>query len=99
MNLEQLANYLVTFALVSLAVYRMSIMVAMEYGPWDVFERLRHALPRGSMVSKLVSCPFCLSFWFGLAGSCVLPYYNAVWFVVTSLALSAVATMWVKRYG
>lgn len=99
MNLEQLATYVLTFVIVSLAVYRVSIMLAMENGPFDLIDRFRRTFPHGSVWAKLFACPFCLSFWFGFAGSVVLPYYGVVWYVVTSLALSAVATMWVKRYG
>lgn len=99
MNFEQLANYVLTFAMVALAVYRLSVMISSEAGPWDTLARMRNALGASTMIGKLVRCPFCLSFWFGLAGTPFLPYYGVGWFIVTALALSGIATLLVKKYG
>ncbi len=99
MTLSQWIDYALTFVLVGLAVYRMSVMVAMESGPGDILDKMRKLFPRGGFLAKLTACPFCLSIWFGLAGACVLPYYTVAWFVVTWLALSAFATLLVKRFG
>ena len=95
MNLD----YVLTFSFVALAVYRMSIMLSTEAGPWDMLARLRDKAGQATMLGKLIRCPFCLSIWFGLAGAFVLPYYNGIWFIVSALALSAVATLLVKRWG
>lgn len=108
MNTEQLANYVLTFVLVSLAVYRCATMVALEYGPFDIFARLRGENPndphanfgrRKNVLQKLLSCPHCLGVWFALAGTPFLPYYGVGWFVVNVLALSGVASLLVKKYG
>jgi len=44
-----------------LAVFRLAQLLALDDGPFDVFERLRrsgHAQWR-----KLVNCPYCLGVW------------------------------------
>ena len=55
----------VRFALSALAVYRASLLVAREDGPWDAFRRLRSAA-KGTMVGRLVACVNCLSIWIAL---------------------------------
>lgn len=95
MNLE----YVLTFIVVGLAVYRLSVMITNEYGPWDVFENLRNWLPKASMLGKLTRCPFCVSMWLGFVGALMLPYMGFGWYITTALALSAMATLLVKRWG
>lgn len=99
MNFEQLANYVLTFGMVALAVYRLSVMLAMENGPFDIFENFRKRLPRAGMLSKLFACPFCVSVWIALAGTPFLPFFGWGFFVVTWFALSGVAVLLVKRFG
>lgn len=99
MNAEQLANYVLTFVLVSVAVYRLSVMLTQEYGPFDIFDNLRRRFTRGGMLAKLFACPFCMSVWIALAGTPFLPWYGIGWFFVTWFALSGVAVLLVKRFG
>lgn len=93
------AQYVLTFLIVALAIYRLSIMITTEYGPFDVFESLRNGLPKASMLGKLVRCPFCVSMWLGFVGSALLPWLGFVWYLTIAFALSGVATILVKRYG
>lgn len=46
------------FIIASLACYRLTVLLARDAGPWDVFKRLRK-------VSQFLSCPFCVSIWVG----------------------------------
>ena len=64
------------FLIVALATFRLSHMVALERGPWHVFDRLRERLgatqdvrtgawtPTNGLV-ELILCPLCLSVWVG----------------------------------
>ena len=66
------------FILLTLATFRISHMVAMEEGPWHLFERLhlllgakvditgQHWTAGNNVLAKLMSCPLCLSVWVGL---------------------------------
>lgn len=93
------AQYVLTFVVAALAVYRLSIMIATEYGPFDVFERVRNWLPKTSMFGKLLRCPFCVSMWLGFVGSALLPWWGFVWYLTVAFALSGIATILVKKYG
>lgn len=55
----------VRFTLSALAVYRVSLLIAREDGPWDVFRRLRAATKSGP-AGRLVACLNCLSLWTAL---------------------------------
>lgn len=92
-------QYVLTFILIALADYRLSVMITNEYGPFDVFENLRNWLPKSSMPGKLVRCPFCVSMWLGFIGALFLPDYGFGWYLTVSFALSGVATLLVKRFG
>ena len=51
-----------TFALGSLATFRISHLVTQERGPLAIFERFRNALPGGrGSVKELASCIWCFS--------------------------------------
>lgn len=44
------------FIVLSLAVYRLTVLVSRDAGPFNVFVRLRDK-------SKLAKCPYCSSVW------------------------------------
>ena len=60
-----------------LACARLSIMLSEDFGPWDIFEKLRHALGvryderseayGTTMLSRGIICPYCNSVWIGIA--------------------------------
>lgn len=66
------------FILLALATFRLSHMIAMEEGPWHIFERIHILLGAKSditgqrwtagqnVLAKLLSCPLCLSVWVGI---------------------------------
>jgi hypothetical protein len=86
------------FALVTLAVYRLSVMVSLEHGPFSLFERARKAFPEHPEWGKLLRCPFCLSVWFGMVGALLTAATVYEW-ALHALALSALATILVKKWG
>jgi hypothetical protein len=75
-------------------------MVALERGPFDLFERIRGwsfiHLSKESWLNDGINCPLCLSFWFGLIATAFRPFTTWVNFVFTWLALSGAATFLVK---
>jgi len=81
----------VRFALSALAVYRVSLLVARENGPWDVFGRLRSAA-RATTIGRLVTCVNCLSLWIALPLAC---FVGSSWVerVVAWWALSGAAVL------
>ena len=50
------------FTLASLAVFRITHLLAAEDGPWDAILRLRKALG-ASVMGRLMDCYNCLSLW------------------------------------
>jgi len=59
------SNAIWRFTLSTLAIWRLTHLVAEEDGPWDLIVRLRMKL--GNNVSgRLMDCFYCLSLWFSL---------------------------------
>lgn len=82
--------------LASLAVYRVSRMIADEEGPWSVFVRLRAAAPPETWLSRGLECIMCVAVWVALPITIliVLLGYTDVWlWPVTWLALSSVTVL------
>jgi hypothetical protein len=94
-----MADTIAGFIVVSFAVYRVSRMVALERGPFSIFENLRGLILKQfgdqSWVFEGFTCPMCLSFWFGLIAACFLP---GTWtdFIFYWFALSGIATFLFK---
>jgi hypothetical protein len=58
-------HYAFRFLLATLAVWRVTHVVAKEDGPWDLMLRLRRGLGVG-VLARLVACFYCLSIWVAL---------------------------------
>lgn len=56
------AGFGMRFAVVVLANWRISHMLAAEDGPWEVFARLRNRLGSSAM-GRLMDCFGCVSIW------------------------------------
>lgn len=54
------------FLLALLGTYRLSHMIAMEDGPFDMFAELRESVSQRTWVGRGLHCPLCLSFWLSL---------------------------------
>ncbi len=63
-------DHLFLFLLLTLGVYRLARLAAMEEGPFAVFEKSRDKVlerfGHDSWVYSGVTCPLCLGFWFAL---------------------------------
>lgn len=68
---ETLLPEVIRWVLAALAVYRLSELVALDDGPFQIFARLRRwagvhpdDLIRENL-AELIHCPYCLGVWFG----------------------------------
>lgn len=84
-------TFALSFALCTLAVWRVAHLLARENGPWDLIASLRDALGSGAL-GRLMDCFYCLSFLVALP--------PAIWmssspkgFLILWLALSALACL------
>jgi hypothetical protein len=55
-------HYAFRFVLATLAVWRITHMLAREDGPWDILQRFRRRIGAGVM-GRMVACFYCLSIW------------------------------------
>lgn len=60
-------NLVLYFVLGYLAVYRLTYMVVRDEGPFEIFERLRGMFVGNNWMGRGIRCPYCVSFWMGLA--------------------------------
>jgi Protein of unknown function (DUF1360) len=83
---------LLIIALVVLAVYRVSHMVALEDGPFEAFFWWREFLTKkfglNHWITKGFNCPLCISFWVSLIGAIIIYRGNLVYFFVYWLAIA-----------
>lgn len=88
----------------ALAVYRLSVLIAWDGGPFGVFARLRSALGRLAQrggawytLAELVHCPKCVSVWIAFAVSPLVFVSLPVWvdIVVVAMALSGLVYLMV----
>lgn len=69
-------------------------MFSKESGPGRIFQKLRKAPPPRSSAREGLSCPFCLSIWFGIIAAAYYAWMDLIALnimPVYALALSAVA--------
>ncbi len=97
---------IVRFIVASFAVYRLSRMLALEKGPFEIFEEWRGQVARRfgtlSWVTEGFACPLCLSFWIGLVFALVWTWALSLWWVegvLLWLGLSGAATFLYKMEG
>jgi hypothetical protein len=81
---------MLTIITMALATWRIASLLSNEYGPFDVFAKIRKwvgveldelSQPYGSnMIARAFTCVWCLSVWVALA-------FTGVWLVNARLAL------------
>jgi len=92
---------LLEFALLVLAVWRITSLFSQEDGPWDMFAKLRNLIgvrydeysqPTRYLntFAKGIVCMWCASVWFAFPAAFLSPYTaNILTFVYNWLAISA----------
>ncbi len=87
---------MIQFIIAAFAVYRISRMIALEDGFFDVFMWWRKLLfdKLGSThwITIGFNCPMCISFWVALIASIFLPFSTWTEFGFNWLGLSGIAT-------
>lgn len=85
---------MVTLLICALATYRITRLVLIEDGPFDLALKLRGALDpdQKTWVGKGMACAWCVSFWIG-PGVAYIATYTAGLILVSGLAASALASL------
>jgi hypothetical protein len=58
-------------ALAILAAYRVARMLALEEGPFALFDRWRNLFLNDNWIGRGMRCPLCLGFWLALPAALV----------------------------
>jgi hypothetical protein len=61
-------DILETYLILPVVVWRLTHLISMEDGPFDLIIKLRKLLGQ-SFFGKLMDCFYCLSIWIGLAAA------------------------------
>jgi hypothetical protein len=84
-------------AVASLATWRLTRMLLVEHGPFNIFVHYRTIMGNIRGLSDLANCSWCLSIWIGIAvtAALVIPHarYLLLPFVFSAL------TMWLREAG
>lgn len=104
-----------TIVILALTVYRLTLLISKEAGPFDMMGRFRtwigvkfdeHSRPYATgQVSEMVLCPFCLSVWVAIcvtliaAGAYGFGVEKYVLWVFLPFALSGVSVFFFKWTG
>lgn len=85
---------MVTLLICALATYRITRIILMEDGPFNIFVKLRGVLDPDARtwLGKGMQCVWCLSFWIGPATVYAATYTTGFLFV-SGLAASALASL------
>lgn len=70
-----------TFVIVVLAVYRVSVLIAQDEGPFSLLERARGRIDphQASWMGRGLRCVGCVSFWVALAAALLIGAADWVW--------------------
>ena len=80
------------FLLAVLATWRLTHLLVLEDGPWDVVVRVRYALG-DSLAGRAMDCFYCTSVWMAAPFALWLARGSIPMVVVTWLALSGAASL------
>jgi hypothetical protein len=89
-------DFVIRFALATLAAWRVTHLLAEEDGPGDVVFHLRRRLGEG-WIGGLMDCFHCLSFWIAVPLTFFVTVQPLTW-AVTWVALSGAACL-LERLG
>lgn len=81
----------------ALATWRITHLLMIEDGPFDVFTAFRTALGNVRALSPLLECIWCMSFWVGALVAVVV--LSDWWFILLPFALSMAAVVGERCLG
>jgi hypothetical protein len=91
------------YLVAALATYRISVLLAFDYGPLEILERFRQWLgvdydSEGNRYSEtelgqLIMCVYCNSVWVGVAVTVLIHVFSWWAYVLLPFALSGVAVL------
>lgn len=91
--METLGYLLLRWVFAVFAVYRVSRMLALEEGPFSLFDRLRDSVGGDNWLSRGVNCPYCIGFYVALAAAlAVTERASAVELVMMWLSIAGAQT-------
>jgi len=84
----------IRIGLAILACYRLCELVAVDSGPYRVFERLRNYMDEIGVVqdtllynfAELISCPYCLGVWFAALCYALVYFHLDILLIVGGIA-------------
>lgn len=85
-----------TFLLASLAVYRVSRMIADEEGPFSVFAKLRAHFKPDNWIGRGLECIMCVSFWVALPVALVVAPDWWLWWPALS-SVTVIIRKWEQK--
>jgi len=82
----------ISLTVATFAVYRLSRMVALEEGPFDIFLNMRgffYNRFEQQWVRRGITCPLCISFYVGLLAAVILYFiHHLEWYAILWLWLA-----------
>lgn len=102
-----MSELVLAFILLSLAIYRLALLLTREAGPFQIFHRLRIRLGAydydetgevKTTLGQLFNCPFCMGIWLAAVATAILYFFplltlSGVWLVVIWLALAGAQSL------
>lgn len=81
------------YLLAMLGCYRLSRMIVLEGGPFDIFAKLQDRIhEQRNWIERGLACPLCISFWISLLAALFflpvsLPEFLLTWFGIAGGAV------------
>lgn len=91
--------------LCALAAFRLSELVVIDDGPFNVFFYLRGwanrqpLTPLRSFLADLLSCVHCAGIWISFILTFTLPYTNGIEFIIYFLAIAGLQSILAGKLG
>jgi hypothetical protein len=94
--METLGYLLIRWVFAAFATYRVARMLALEEGPFGLFDKMRDGAERAfgdSWLGRGLACPYCTGFWIALvAALAVTELASAFEFVMVWLSIAGAQT-------
>lgn len=86
--IESSIDFLIQFFLSAMAVYRVSYMIAVEDGPFDLYVVLRAKFNQATWIGRGLACPLCISWWLSMIPAVFMPHFFLLdWLAIAGFCL------------